>query len=153
VSVEETLQSLGHPLPTAAKPVASYVPAVRSGNLVFTSGQLPTREGTLPYHGSVASDVGEDAAYEAARLACLNALAAVKTVIGDLDKIVRIVRLTGYVNSDLGFTNQPVVVNGASDLLRDVFGKAGEHARSAVGVYELPLDSPVEIELVVEVRD
>lgn len=153
MTVEQQLESMGLSLPRVAKPIASYVPAVRTGNLVFCSGQLPIEQGALKWRGRVIEEVSEDDAYEAARIAALNGLAAIKSVIGDLDKIVRVVRLTGYVSSSLGFTNQPVVVDGASDFLVKVFGDAGKHARVAVGVSQLPLDAPVEVDIIVEVRD
>lgn len=153
MAIEQKLQSMGMTLPEVAKPVAGYVPAVRSGNLVYTSGQLPTTGGRLHYRGKVGGEVDEDTAYEASRIAALNALAAVKSVIGDLDKIVRVVRVMGYVSSAMGFNNQPAVVNGASDFLKELFGDAGQHARSAIGVFQLPLDAPVEVELLVEVRE
>jgi enamine deaminase RidA (YjgF/YER057c/UK114 family) len=152
MTIEEKLQDLGYPLPQVAPPVASYVPAVRSGSLIFTSGQIPTRSGELIHRGSVGSDVTPDEAYECARTCALNALAAVKSLAGDLDQISRVVRVVGYVSSASGFTGQPTVINGASDLLLAVFGDAGKHARTAVGVSGLPLDAPVEVELMVEVR-
>lgn len=153
MTVEEKLESMGLSLPQVAPPVASYVPAVRSGNLVFTSGQLPTQAGELHFRGKVNVDIDEDTAYEASRIAALNALAAVKSVIGSLDKIKRVVRLTGYVNSSEGFTDQPVVINGASDFLMQLFGDAGQHSRAAIGVYQLPLNAPVEVDIVVEVSE
>lgn len=152
MTIEDKLQSLGLSLPDTPAPVASYVPAMRSGALIFSSGQLPTRNGTLAYVGHVETDVSTEDAYQAARLAALNALAAIKSVAGSLDAIAQIVRVTGYVNCGNGFGQQPAVVNGASDLLIEVFGEQGKHARSAVGVAGLPLNAPVEIELVVEVR-
>jgi enamine deaminase RidA (YjgF/YER057c/UK114 family) len=151
--VEQTLESMGLTLPEAAKPVATYVPARRTGNLIFCSGQLPTERGALRWRGRVGAEVSEDDAYEAARIAAMNALAAIKAEIGSLDKIKHIVRVTGYVTSAMGFTNQPIVVDGASDFLVKLFGEAGRHSRVSVGVYQLPLDAPVEIELVVEVGD
>lgn len=153
MTVEEKLKTMDLTLPQVAKPVASYVPAVRSGNLVYSSGQLPTKSGELPYRGKVGGEIDEDTAYEAARIAALNALAAIKSVIGDLDKIRRVVRVTGYVSSAMGFNEQPIVVNGASDFLVELFGQAGQHARTAIGVFQLPLDAPVEVELIVEVTD
>lgn len=153
MTVEEKLASMGLSLPNVAPPVASYVPAVRSGKLVFTSGQLPTQKGELHFRGKVDADINEDTAYDAARIAALNALAAVKSVIGDLDKITRVVRVTGYVNSSEGFTDQPIVINGASDFLMELFGDTGKHSRAAIGVYQLPLNSPVEVDIVVEIRD
>lgn len=149
--VEENLQSMGYVLPAVAKPVASYVPAVRTGNLIFVSGQVPTESGQMKWHGQVGADLSEDDAYDAARTAALNALAALKSVAGDLDNVRRIVRVTGYVSSDPGFTNQSVVVDGASDFLVKLFGDRGQHARVAIGVAALPLDAPVEIELIAEV--
>jgi enamine deaminase RidA (YjgF/YER057c/UK114 family) len=150
--VEETLQSLGLTLPEPAKPLASYVPAVQTGNLVFTSGQLPIIDGELKRRGQVGDDVTLDEAYDDARTAALNALAAVKGVIGDLDRVKQVVRVNGFVSSALGFSDQPTVINGASDLLVQVFGEAGQHSRAAIGVYELPRDAPVEIDIIVEVE-
>ena len=151
MSVEERLRSLGYPLPDSAAPLAAYVPAVRTGNLVYTSGQLPSVAGKLTAVGAVGREVDEDAAYAAARTAVLNALAAVKTVV-PLDAVVRIVRMTGYVAGFDNFAGQPAVLNGASDLLVQVFGDAGKHTRAAIGVSTLPLNAPVEVELIVEVR-
>jgi enamine deaminase RidA (YjgF/YER057c/UK114 family) len=152
VAVEEKLSSLGLSLPQPASPVANYVPAVRTGNLVYTSGQIPTEDGVLAYTGTVGLDLDEDQAYAASRIACLNALAAIKAEIGELDNVTRIVHVAGYVTSEDGFTDQPTVVNGASDLLVDIFGEAGRHSRIAVGVSQLPLDAPVEIAIIAEVR-
>lgn len=149
--IEERLAAAGHPLPRIAAPVASYVPAVRQGDLVWTSGQLPMVDGALAATGKVGAEIDPERAAELARICCLNALAAIGGQIGDLDRIVRIVKVTGYVASDPAFTGQPGVINGASDLLGEIFGDAGVHARSAVGVGVLPLDAPVELELVVEV--
>jgi enamine deaminase RidA (YjgF/YER057c/UK114 family) len=144
------LAELGIELPAVAKPLASYVPAVRSGNLVYTSGQLPTRQGKLIASGKIGVDVTPEQGKELARICVLNALAAVDSLVG-IDAVTQVVKVVGFVASAPGFNGQPGVVNGASDLLADVFGDHGSHARSAVGVSELPLDSPVEIELVVEV--
>lgn len=152
MTVEDTLQTLGLTLPEPARPVASYVPAVRSGNLVYVSGQIPTRNGELRRRGKVGLNVTEDEAYEEARTCLLNALAAVKAVVGSLDEITRVVKVNGYVNSADGFTDESTVVNGASDLLVKLFGENGRHARAAVGVAELPLNAPVEVDLLVEVR-
>ena len=152
-AVEATLLRLGLPLPEVAAPIAAYVPAVRTGNLVFTSGQLPTIEGTLIATGKVGADVSVEHAKAAAERAALNGLAAIKQVIGDLDKIVRVVKVVGFVAVDPSFTNHSAVVNGASELLAECFGEAAKHARSSVGMASLPLDAPVEIELIVEVRD
>ena len=151
MTVEENLASLGLSLPPAVKPVATYVATVRTGNLVYVSGQVPFREGQPMYRGSVGSDVSEDEARDAARICCLNALAAVKAEIGDLDRVTRVVRVTGYVASADGFTNQPAVINGASDLLVEAFGDKGRHSRTAIGVYQLPLGVPVEVDMIVEV--
>lgn len=150
-SPEERLAELGLTLPGVAAPVAAYVPAVRSGNHVFTSGQLPMVEGALAATGKVGAEVSAEDAKGLARICALNALAAVKAEIGDLANVRRVVKVVGFVASAPGFTGQPGVVNGASELLGEVFGERGVHARSAVGVAVLPLDAPVEVELVVEV--
>jgi enamine deaminase RidA (YjgF/YER057c/UK114 family) len=144
------LAELGLELPSVAKPVAAYVPAVRSGDLVFTSGQLPTAAGSLLATGLVGADVTPEQAHDLARTCALNALAAIDALVG-LEAVTRVVKVVGFVASAPGFTGQPGVVNGASELLGAVFGEAGQHARSAVGVAVLPLDAPVEVELVVEV--
>jgi enamine deaminase RidA (YjgF/YER057c/UK114 family) len=149
--VETRLAELGLALPEVAAPVAAYVPAVRSGDLVWTSGQLPFVDGALPRSGKVGAEVDPDAAKQLAATCALNALAAVRSVVGDLDVVRRVVKVVGFVASAPGFTGQPGVVNGASELLGEVFGDAGRHARSAVGVAVLPLDAPVEVEVVVEV--
>ena len=149
--IEQKIIDLGFLLPETAKPLAAYIPAVQSGNLVFTSGQLPMVDGSLAESGKVGGSVSPDRAKELATVCALNALAAVKTVIGDLDKIKRIVKVVGFVSSVPEFSAQPAVVNGASEFLGEVFGEKGIHARSAVGVAVLPLDAPVEIELIVEV--
>ena len=149
--IEQKIIELGFSLPETAKPLAAYIPAVQSGNLVFTSGQLPMIEGSLAETGKVGGTVSPERAKELATVCALNALAAVKTVIGDLDKIKRIVKVVGFVSSVPEFSAQPAVVNGASEFLGAVFGDKGIHARSAVGVAVLPLDAPVEIELIVEV--
>ena len=145
------LAALGIRLPAVAAPVASYVPAVRSGSLVFTSGQLPFVDGGLRRTGKVGGSIDMEDAAADAKVCALNALAAVDELVG-LDSIVRIVRVVGYVASAEGFSGQPRVVNGASELLGKIFGPAGQHARSAVGVAELPLNAPVEVELTVEIR-
>jgi enamine deaminase RidA (YjgF/YER057c/UK114 family) len=145
------LAELGITLPTVVTPLASYVPARRSGSFVYTSGQLPIVDGALLRTGKVGADVSPEDAAGLARTAALNALAAVDAVVG-LDAVVGVVKVVGFVASTPDFTGQPGVVNGASDLLGEVFGAAGAHARSAVGVAALPLDAPVEIELIVEVR-
>ena len=147
---EERLRTLGLELPPVARPAGNYVPAVRAGNLVFTAGQVPFERGELRFAGKVGDTVSQRDAQHAARLCALNALAAAASEAGGLDRIARIVKVVGYVASAPGFNGQPQVMNGASDLLGEVFGEAGLHARSAVGVAELPLDAPVEVELVVE---
>ena len=147
---EERLAELGLAVPEVAKPVAAYVPAVRSGNFVFTSGQLPMRSGELMQTGKVGGDVSTDEAVECAQQCALNAIAAVKAELGDLGKVKRIVKVVAFVASTSDFTGQPQVANGASELFGSVFADAGVHARSAVGVPVLPLDAPVEVELVVE---
>lgn len=150
-SIEQKIRDLGLELPETAKPLAAYVPALQSGNLVFTAGQLPMVSGELAEKGKVGSDVTPERAKELARICALNALAAIKMVIGDLEKIQRIVKVVGFVSSDPNFSGQPGVVNGASEFLVEVLGDRGVHARSAVGVAVLPLDAPVEVELIVEV--
>lgn len=150
-SPEDRLAGLGLSLPEVAVPVAAYVPAVRTGSYVYTSGQLPSRSGELLHTGLVGADVSVDDAVACAQQCALNALAAVRAEVGDLSAITRVVKLVGFVASAPGFTGQPQVVNGASELLGAIFGDAGQHARSAVGVAVLPLNAPVEIELHVEV--
>ncbi len=148
---EERLAELGLAVPDVAKPVAAYVPAVRSGSHVFTSGQLPMRDGHLLTTGKVGGEVSAEEGVECARQCALNALAAVRAELGDLSSIKRVVKVVAFVASTPDFTGQPGVANGASELFGQVFGDAGQHARSAVGVPVLPLDAPVEVELVVEV--
>jgi enamine deaminase RidA (YjgF/YER057c/UK114 family) len=153
--IEARLIELGFPLPEVAKPVAAYVPSVVTGNLCFTSGQLPFVNGALPAAGKVGSGEGlvdPAVAKDLARLCALNALAALKLSIGDLDRVTRIVKVVGFVASVPEFTGQPGVINGASEFLGEVFGEAGIHARSAVGVPVLPLDSAVEVELIAEFK-
>jgi enamine deaminase RidA (YjgF/YER057c/UK114 family) len=150
-SPEARLKALGLQLPPAPKPIASYVPAVRTGNLIFLAGQGPLVDGKPTITGKVGADVTEDAANKAARATILTQLAVLRAEIGSLDRVRRIVKVVGFVNSAPGFTRQPWVMNGASDLLVEIFGDAGRHARSSVGVNELPLNIPVEIELVVEI--
>jgi len=149
-TVDERLVELGITLPAVVAPVAAYIPAVVSGNLVYTSGQLPMVDGVLPATGKLGAEVSAEQGKELARQSALNALAAVGSVIGSLDRITRIVKVVGFVASDPAFTGQPGVINGASEVLGEIFGDAGVHARSAVGVAVLPLDSPVEVELIVE---
>ncbi|MCP1388493.1 RidA family protein [Corynebacterium sp. TA-R-1] len=145
------LQELGIELPSVAKPVAAYVPAVQAGDQVWTSGQLPFKDGELMAVGKVGADVSAEDAYTYARQAALNAIAAVDALVG-VDNVARVLKVVGFVASDPSFSGQPAVINGASELMQEVFGEAGEHARSAVGVAVLPLDSPVEVELVVELK-
>ena len=151
-SFEARVRELGIEVPTLPPPLAAYVPAVRTGNLVYASGQTPTIEGVLQVRGTLGADLTVDQGQAAARLAALNCVAEVRGSLGSLDKVVRIVRLTGYVASAPGFGDQPAVMNGASRLLEEIFGEAGRHARSAVGVAELPGGAPVEVELIVEVE-
>ncbi len=150
MSVSDRLAELGIKLPEVVAPLAAYVPAVRTGNLVYTSGQLPMQGGKLPAEGKVGAEVTADDGKALARICGLNALAAVHALVG-IDSVVRIVKVVGFVASAPGFNGQPAVINGASELLGEVFGPAGAHARSAVGVSELPLNAPVEVELIVEV--
>ncbi|NUT96373.1 MAG: RidA family protein [Saccharothrix sp.] len=152
MSWKARLAELGVELPPVAAPVAAYVPAVRSGNHVYTSGQLPFVAGALAATGKVGGDVSPEEAKAHARTCALNALAAIDDLVG-IDKVVRVVKLTGFVASAEGFTGQPAVVNGASELLGEVFGDAGKHARAAVGVAELPLGAPVEVDLIVEIGE
>ena len=151
-TIETSLSKLNLLLPEAPKPVAAYIPAKQSGKLVFTAGQLPMVNGELISKGLLGLDVDVEEANTAARICTLNALAAIKGVIGDLDRIKQIVRVVGYVASVPTFTQQPAVVNGASELLLEIFGESGKHARSAVGMAVLPLNASVEIELTVEVE-
>lgn len=148
--LDDRLAELGLVLPATSKPLAAYLPAVASGNLVFTAGQLPMVDGALPLTGKVGAAVSADDAAAHARTCVLNGLAAARTAIGSLDRITRVVKVVGFVASDPSFTGQPGVINGASELLGQLFGEAGAHARSAVGVAVLPLDAPVEIEFVFE---
>jgi len=152
-AVEDRLAELGLTVPDVAKPVAAYQPAVRDGNLIFTSGQLPMVSGALAATGKVGEGVSPEDAKLLAQTCALNAIAAVKSLIGDLDKVTRVVKVVGFVASDPAFTGQPGVINGASELLGKAFAEAGIHARSAVGVAVLPLDAPVEVEITVSVRD
>ncbi|MFF4380338.1 RidA family protein [Kitasatospora sp. NPDC001547] len=150
--VEEKLAELGLTLPPVAAPVAAYVPALRTGDLVFTSGQLPVVGGKLPTTGKVGAEVSPEEAKELAQICALNALAAVKSAIGDLDQVEQVVKVVGFVAAAPDFIGVPAVVNGASELLGAVLGDAGKHARSAVGVAVLPLDAPVEVEILVKVK-
>ncbi|RFD25021.1 LysR family transcriptional regulator [Mycobacterium uberis] len=150
MSVLARLKQLGIELPQVVVPLASYVPAVRTGNLVYTSGQLPIEDGQLARTGKVGADVSPDEGKALARFCALNALAALNSLVG-IDSVIRVVKIVGFVASAPGFNGQPSIINGASDLCAEVFGDKGKHARSAVGVAELPLNAPVEVELIVEV--
>lgn len=152
MKIEEKLHEMGIKIPETPKPVAAYVPAIKSGEWVFTSGQLPIENGILKYKGKLGKKYSIEDGYEAAKLCALNAISAAKSVIHDLDNIEQIIKVTGYVNSSDGFTDQPAVINGASEFLKKIFDDKGEHARSAVGVSELPLGSAVEIEIIFKVR-
>ena len=152
-AVEDRLAEVGITIPDVVPPVASYLPATRSGNYIYTSGQLPFVAGELIAAGILGKDIDEETAAKCAEQCAVNAIAAAKSVIGDLDKIVRVVKVVGFVASAQDFTKQPVVINGASDLFIKAFGDAGKHARSAVGVASLPLNTPVEVEVIFEVRD
>lgn len=147
---EQKISDLGLNLPEVAPPAGSYLPAITSGNLVFTAGQIPLVEGKLIATGKVGDEISLEQAQDIARVCVMNAIAAVKSEIGDLQRINRIVKLVGFVSSTPSFIQQPQVINAASDLLAEIFGEVGRHARSAVGVAVLPLDAPVEIELIVE---
>lgn len=151
MTVEEKLAQMGLALPEAPRPVAAYVPCVRVGNLVFVSGQIPRERGELKFTGHVGAEVSVDEGQKAARLCALNALSVVKQEIGDLERLSRVVKLTGYVASSAGFHDQPKVVDGASVFLSELLGEKGKHARAAVGVNELPLGVSVELEMIVEV--
>ena len=152
MSVEDKLRQMGLELPEPPTPVAAYVPTVRAGNLVFVSGQVPREKGELKFRGHVGSDLSVEDGRAAARLCALNALSAVKKEIGDLGRLRRIVKVTGYVSSSMGFTDQPKVLDGASLFLNELLGDKGKHARAAVGVNELPLGVAVELEMIVEVE-
>ncbi len=147
------MRELGYELPSVPQPAGSYVPAISAGPLLFTAGQLPFVEGQLRCTGRVGKEVSVEEAKEAARICALNALAAVKAEVKTLENLARVVKVTGYVASAAGFNRQPEVINGASDFLGEVFGERGIHARTAVGVAELPLDAPVEVELAIELAD
>lgn len=152
MSFEAKIQELGLTIPTPAKPLAAYVPAVRTGNQVFVSGQLPSKDGQLLYKGLLGREVNAEQGYEAARACAINCLGAVKALVGSLDNIVRIVKVTGFVAATPDFTDHPKVVNGASELMQQVFGEQGAHARAAVGMASLPLGVSVEVEMIVEVK-
>ena len=150
MTTSERLRELGISLPQVAAPVAAYVPAIRTGNQVWTSGQIPFVNGELAATGKVGAEVSAEDAYNYARIAALNALAAVDALVG-IDKVTRVLKIVGFVSSAEDFGGQPAVINGASELMGEIFGDAGAHARSAVGVAELPLNSPVEVEIIVEI--
>ena len=150
--IEEKINQLGFTVPAAPKPLASYIPAVKSGNLVFTAGQLPIKDGSLIFKGKLGKDLNEEDGKKAAQLCALNCLSVIKNEIETLDNIDRIIKLTVFVSSSEGFINHPQVANGASDLIKDIFGENGKHVRSAVGVAELPLNAPVEIEMIVRTK-
>lgn len=152
MSFERKLTDLGITLPAPPKPVATYIPAVLAGELLFLSGVIPFRDGTLVFEGKLGRELTVEQGYEASRIALLNALAIVRQELGTLDRVKRVVRMTGHVASADGFVQHPAVINGASDLLVRIFGEAGKHARVALGAAELPLNAPVEIELIIQVR-
>lgn len=151
MTVEEKLESSGLTLPQTPTPVAAYIPAIQVNDLVFTSGQLPIVNGELKFKGKLGMEVSTAQGYEAAKICVLNALSAIKSVIGELDRIEQVVKVVGFVASAEGFTAQPAVVNGASELLKELLGEKGIHARSAVGMAELPLGAPVELEMIVKI--
>lgn len=153
MSIEKKLKDLGIEINEAPKPVASYVPAVKTDNYVYTSGQIPLKNGELQSKGKVGKDITLEEGYEAAKICAINCLSAVKSMIKDLDKIEKIVKVTGFVSSGEGFNQQPQVVNGASDFLGEIFNEKGEHSRAAVGVSELPLNASVEVEMIVKVKE
>ena len=150
--IEEKIKKMSITIPEAAKPLAAYIPALQVGNLVMTSGQVPIAGGVIKFQGKVGKDLSEAEGKEAAKLCALNCLSAIRSLTGSLDKIKRIIKLTVFVNSTEGFTAQPKIANGASEFIVEIFGEAGKHVRSAVGVSELPLNSAVEIEMVVEIN-
>ncbi|HHX51630.1 MAG TPA: RidA family protein [Clostridia bacterium] len=152
MSYEAKIKELGVTVPEAPKPVAVYVPGVQAGNLIYTAGQIPLAGGELKFKGKVGKDLTTEEGYEAARICALNCLGVVKSMLGSLDKIERIVKVTGFVNSAPGFTGQPKVIDGASELLGEIFSEQGRHARSAVGVAELPVNAAVEVEIIIQVK-
>lgn len=151
--IEKKLREMGLELPAAPKPVAAYVPAVQSGNLVFTAGQIPFLNGELKYKGKLGRDLTVEEGYEAAKLCALNCLSVIKAVIGDLDRIEQVVKVNGFVNSMPEFADQPKVINGASELLGKLFGEAGIHARAAVGSVSLPIHAACEVEMIVRIKE
>lgn len=150
--IEEKIKELGYTLPETAKPLAAYIPAIRVGEFVYTSGQVPIVGGELKYKGKIGTELTLEDGQKASIICALNGLSAIKGIVGDLNKIEQIIKLTVFVNSANGFTDQPKVANGASEFLGSVFGDAGIHTRSAVGVSELPINSAVEIEMIVKVK-
>lgn len=150
--IEDIIKELGFELPEAPKPLAAYIPALRVDNLVFTAGQLPTVKGELKFKGKLGAELNEDEGRHAAEICALNCLSVIKSAAGGLDKIEQVVKVTVFVNSAAGFTGQPKVANGASELLAKIFGENGKHVRSAIGVNELPLNAPVEIEMIVKIK-
>jgi len=150
--IEQKIKELGYTLPETTKPLAAYIPAIKAGESVYTSGQVPIVSGKLKYKGKIGSDLSVEDGQKAAIICALNGLSAIKGVVGDLNKIEQIIKVTVFVNSASGFTDQPKVANGASEFLGSVFGDAGIHTRSAVGVSELPINSAVEIEMIVKVK-
>ncbi len=150
--IEDKIEELGYKLPEAPKPLAAYIPAVRVDNLVFTAGQLPIVDGKLIAKGKLGAEVSNEIGTKAAEICALNCLSVVKSVVGSLEDIEQIIKVTVFVNSENGFTAQPTIANGASEFLGNVFGDAGKHVRSAVGVNELPINAPVEIEMIVKVK-
>lgn len=151
--IEERIKEIiGSELPMAAKPLAAYIPAMQVGNLVMTSGQLPFKDGKLIAEGKLGKEVSDELGIECAKVSAINCLSAVKTIIGNMDKIEKVIKLTVFVNSAEGFTAQPKIANGASEFIGQVFGENGKHVRSAVGVSELPINAPIEIEMIVQIK-
>lgn len=149
--IEQKLIELGITIPAAPKPLASYIPAIKSGNLIFTAGQLPIKDGKLQFSGKLGENCNDEDAIKAAELCAINCLSAIKTQLNSLNEIKRIVKITVFVASASGFISQPKIANGASDFVVKLFGENGKHARSAVGVAELPMNAPVEVEMIVEI--
>ena len=152
MSFDAKAKELGLEIPEAPKPVAAYVPGVLVDDFIYTSGQIPFVNGELKYKGKIGGEVSEEDGYEAAKICVINCLGVIKSLVGSLDKVENVVKVTGFVNSAKGFTNQPKIINGASELLGKIFGEVGQHARSAVGVSELPVDAAVEVEMIVKVK-
>ncbi|WP_028307465.1 RidA family protein [Desulfitibacter alkalitolerans] len=151
--LEEKIKSLGLTIPEPPEPVAAYVPAVKAGSMIYTSGQIPIVDGILKYKGKIGLNLTEEEGYQAAKVCCINCLSVIKGEVDSLDEIEKIVKVTGYVNSAPGFTGQSKVINGVSDLLGEIFAESGEHARAAIGVCELPIDAAVEVEMLVKLKD